>query len=333
MDKPRISLIPGDGIGPEISTAMRKVVDASSAQINWEVINLGARKENGEEILKQMITSLSKNKVGIKGPITTPIGTGQNSLTVALRKKLGLFANVRPVKRLPGLGPDLGDTRIDLVMIRENTEGLYYGVEHRFKNEFAEAIRLTTYQASEKIARFAFEYALRFSKDKVTVIHKANILKETDGLFLEAVRSISEDYKSINLEEKIVDNMALQLLINPEEFNVLLAPNLYGDILSDLAAGLIGGLGVAPSGNFGDNCAVFEAVHGSAPDIAGKNIANPLGLIRSATMMLSYLDQDRPAGQIDAGVERLLTKGDLLTPDLGGTASTGEVAERIIELM
>lgn len=333
MDKPRISLITGDGIGPEVSKAMRKVVDASSARINWELIALGSEKESGEEILKRMISSLSKNKVGIKGPITTSIGMGHSSLTVTLRKKLGLFANVRPVKSLPGLGPDLTDREIDLVMIRENTEGLYYGVEHRFDDEFAEAIRLTTYKASEKIARFAFEYALSFSRDKVTVIHKANILKETDGLFLETVRSVSKDYKSIELEEKIVDNMALQLLVNPEEFDVLLAPNLYGDILSDLTAGLIGGLGVAPGGNFGDDYVVFEAVHGTAPDIAGKNVANPLGLIRSAVIMLSYLDQDRPAAEINAAIERLLTKGDLLTPDLGGTASTSEMVDRIIDLM
>ncbi len=333
MDKPRISLIPGDGIGPEISKAMKRVVDASSARIDWEVITPYPEKENREEMLKQMISSLRKNKVGIKGPITTPIGMGHSSLTVALRKSLGLFANVRPVTSLPDLGPDLGDRKIDLVIIRENTEGLYYGVEHRFDDEFAEAIRLTTYKASEKIARFAFKYAFTTKRDKVTVIHKANILKETDGLFLETVRSVSKDYKSIELEEKIVDNMALQLVVNPEDFDVLVAPNLYGDILSDLTAGLIGGLGVAPGGNFGDDYVVFEAVHGSAPDIAGKNVANPLGLIRSAVMMLSYLGQDRPAVEINSATERLLTQGDLLTPDLGGTGSTSEIADRIIELL
>lgn len=332
MEKSAVSLITGDGIGPEISRATREIIDSSSAKIDWEIIETNPGKEDGEEIISRMVSSVEKTGVGIKGPITTPIGSGYSSLTVATRKRLNLYANVRPVQRLPGLGPDLG-RNVDLVTVRENTEGLYSGIEHEVGDEYAESTKLISRKGSERVARFAFEYAVRENRDKVTAIHKANILKKSDGLFLDVAEETSKDYPEIDFEEKIVDNMAMQLILRPEDFDVLLAPNLYGDILSDLSAGLIGGLGVAPGGNFGDDRVIFEAVHGSAPDIAGENVANPLGLLRSGIMMLDYIDQGEAAGQIESAIKKVLSEGNSLTPDLGGSASTTEFTEAIINCL
>lgn len=332
MDYPRISFITGDGIGPEISQATMRIVDESSARIDWDVVEVFPREEDGGKILDRMIGSVRENRVGIKGPITTPIGTGYSSLTVALRKKLELYANVRPVKLLPWVGPEVAGEEIDLVTIRENTEGLYFGVEHTVRDKYAQAIKLTTREASERVSRFAFDYALHEGRDKVTVVHKANILKEADGMFLDAARKVSGDYRGeVELDEKIVDNMAMQLVLNPEEYDVLLAPNLYGDILSDLTAGLMGGLGLAPGGNFGDDYVVFEAVHGSAPDIAGQDIANPIGLLRSTVMALRHLDQESAADQIENAIIKTLIEEKDLTPDLGGNGTTEDMVDRIIE--
>lgn len=331
MEQVKVSLITGDGIGPEISRATRRIIDNSIGNIDWEIIEAKPQEEDGEVIFDRMVDSLEETSIGIKGPITTPIGSGYSSLTVALRKKLNLYANVRPVKKLPGLGPNFSDGEIDLVTVRENTEGLYSGIEHEISGEYAESIKLTSKKGSERIAGFAFEYAKKEGKKKVTAIHKANILKKSDGLFLKAARKISRDYPEVELDEKIVDNMAMQLVLHPGEYEVLLAPNLYGDILSDLSAGLIGGLGVAPGGNFGDEAVVFEAVHGSAPDIAGQNIANPIGLLRSGIMMLEYVNQPRAANQIESALKKTLEEGGVLTPDLGGNATTTELTDKIIE--
>jgi isocitrate dehydrogenase (NAD+) len=329
MASETVSFITGDGIGPEISRAVRRIIDASSGKIEWEIIETNPKEEPGEKIVERMVESVRKNSVGIKGPITTPIGSGYSSLTVATRKKLNLYANVRPVNKLPGLGPDL-QKEVDLVTVRENTEGLYSGIEHTVKDQYAESVKLTTVEGSSRVARFAFEYAKNEDRDKVTAVHKANILKQSDGLFLDCAREVAENYPKIEFDEKIVDNMAMQLLLRPEDFDVLLAPNLYGDILSDLSAGLIGGLGVAPGGNFGDDRVIFEAVHGSAPDIAGQNEANPLGLLRSALMMLEYLDQDGASEEIDSAIREVLSGRNVLTPDLGGSSSTTEMTDAII---
>lgn len=330
MRSTRVSLIAGDGIGPEISRATKRVIDSSSGSIDWEVIKTDPREEAGEEIVSRMVDSVQETGVGIKGPITTPVGSGYDSLTVAMRKELGLYANVRPVKPLPNLGRDLQGGEVDLVTVRENTEGLYSGIEHVIGDDYAESIKLTTREGSERIAKFAFEYALKEGREKVTAVHKANVLKKTDGMFLKIAEETSEDYPGVDFEDKIVDNMALQLFQRPEDYEVLLAPNLYGDILSDLSAGLIGGLGVAPGGNYGEDTVVFEAVHGSAPDIAGQNVANPLGLIRSGIMMLEQVGQEEAASNIDSAIEDVLSRGEVLTPDLGGSSSTCEIAEAII---
>jgi isocitrate dehydrogenase (NAD+) len=330
MEKARVSLITGDGIGPEISEATRRIIDSSVARIDWEIVEAKPQEGDCEAIFDRMLASITETSVGIKAPITTPIGSGYSSLTVALRKELNLYANVRPVTKLPGIGPDFRTGELDLVTVRENTEGLYSGIEHEISGEYAESIKLTSVKGSERIAKFAFEYARREGRSKVTAVHKANILKKSDGLFLESARKISRDYPDVELDEKIVDNMAMQLVLHPEDYEVLLAPNLYGDILSDLTAGLIGGLGVAPGGNFGDEVVVFEAVHGSAPDIAGKNIANPLGLLRSGLMMLEHVNQTDAAEQIESAVNEVLRGGKVLTPDLGGNAKTSELTEEII---
>ena len=330
MEEAKVSLITGDGIGPEISEATRRIIDSSAARIDWEIVEAKPQEGDCEAIFDRMLASITETSVGIKAPITTPIGSGYSSLTVALRKELNLYANVRPVSKLPGIGPDFRTGALDLVTVRENTEGLYSGIEHEISGEYAESIKLTSVKGSERIAKFAFEYARREGRSKVTAVHKANILKKSDGLFLDSARKISRDYPEVELDEKIVDNMAMQLVLHPEDYEVLLAPNLYGDILSDLTAGLIGGLGVAPGGNFGDEVVVFEAVHGSAPDIAGKNVANPLGLLRSGLMMLEHVNQTDAAEQIESAVNEVLREGEVLTPDLGGNATTTELTEEII---
>jgi len=326
----RITLIPGDGIGPEIVSAVKKVIAAAGVDIEWEEFEAGIKaiEKFGTAVPDELIRSIEKNRVVLKGPLTTPIGEGMRSINVFLRQRFNLFANVRPVRSLPGIRSRYQD--IDLVIIRENTEDLYAGIEHRIGDYAAESVKLITRPASRRIAEFAFEYAANNGRKKVTAVHKANIMKLSDGLFLEEARKVSQYYSDIIYEEVIVDNMCMQLVLNPEKYDVLLCPNLYGDIISDLAAGLVGGLGVVPSANLGE-IALFEAVHGSAPDIAGKNLANPLAIILSAVLMLEYIGEVEAARKIEKAIHLVLEEDDILTRDLGGNATTEEIAEALVK--
>ncbi|MGB9840756.1 isocitrate/isopropylmalate dehydrogenase family protein [Thermovenabulum sp.] len=327
----RITLIPGDGIGPEITKATLEVVEATGLKVEWEIFEAGtcAIEKYKNPLPDEVINSIRRNGVCLKGPTTTPIAEGFRSINVALRKELDLFANVRPAKSLEGINSHYKN--VDIVVIRENTEDLYCGVEHRIGDFAAESIKIITAKASTRIAKFAFEYAKREGRKKVTAVHKANIMKLTDGLFLECVRNVSKEYPDIIYEEIIVDNMCMQLVRNPEIYDVILCPNLYGDIISDLCAGLVGGLGVVPGANIGDNLAVFEAVHGSAPDIAGKNIANPTALILSAAQMLKYIGESERGRKIEKALEIVIKEKLCLTPDLGGNATTEEFSIKICE--
>ena len=328
----KITLIPGDGIGYEISESLVKIFDAAKVPIEFETENAGSDvyEKTGELIPESLYESVERNKIAIKGPITTPIGKGFRSINVYLRKKYDLYTNFRPSRNLPGI-----ETRydnIDLAIFRENTEGIYIGKE-KYENEektSAIAVKRITRKGSERIIRSAFEYAKNNGISKVTVVHKANILKFTDGMFLDIAREISKEYENIQLEELIIDNMCMQLVTNPERFKVIVTMNLYGDILSDLVAGLVGGLGVAPGANIGDDIAIFEAVHGSAPDIAGQNKANPLALLLSSIQMLKYLKLDNFAKNIENAILKTLTDG-CKTADLGGSATTTEFTDKIIE--
>jgi isocitrate dehydrogenase (NAD+) len=326
-----ITLIPGDGIGPEVTNSAKKVIEATGLKINWDIVNAGADvyTEKGVLVPDEVFKSLEKNKIALKGPITTPVGCGFRSINVALRKKYDLFSNVRPLKTISGIKTPFKD--VDLVVFRENTEGLYSGIERSISNDSAEAIKVITRKASLKIVKAAFEYAVTNNKKKVTVVHKANIMKLTDGLFLDCAREVSKDYSHIELEEVIVDNMCMQLVMNPSQFQVIVTTNLYGDILSDLCAGLVGGLGVVPGANIGDNMAIFEAVHGSAPDIAGKNAANPTALILSGAMMLNYLGEKKKSDIIINAVLKTIGEGKYITKDLGGSSSTIEMTDAIVE--
>jgi isocitrate dehydrogenase (NAD+) len=329
----KITLIPGDGIGPEISSATKNVIAASGAEIEWEVFDAGlqALAKYGEPLPDEVVESLRKNKVGLKGPVTTPVGKGFRSVNVRLRMELKLYANVRPLKNFKNIPSKYSG--IDMVIVRENTEGLYTGIEHMVGKDAAESIKIITREASERICQYAFELARKEGRKKVTVGHKANILKLSDGLFLESARKVAQDYPDIQFEDKIVDALCMNLVQFPEKFDVLVLPNLYGDILSDLGAGLVGGLGVAPGANIGEECALFEAIHGSAPDIAGQNIANPLAMILSGVEMLKYLGLHSQAIRIMDAIEIVLGQQDKLTPDLGGTSGTKEMAQAIIEAM
>lgn len=329
----KVTLIPGDGIGPEITAAARKVIDASGVQINWETVVAGeaAISHYGTPLPQNVLDSVRKNKVALKGPLTTPVGRGFRSVNVALRKELNLYANLRPAKTLPGVPTRYN--RVDLVVVRENTEDLYAGIEHMVGGDAAESIKIITRQASERIVRYAFDYAVRHNRQKVTVVHKANIMKLSDGLFLEAARHIARQYPTLLYEEMIVDAMCMKLVQVPENYDVLVMPNLYGDIISDLCAGLVGGLGVAPAANIGEDIAVFEAVHGSAPDLAGKNTANPLAVILSGVMMLQHLGEYAAAARIQKAVEAVLREGKNVTADLGGNASTDTMTEAIISYL
>lgn len=328
----KITLIPGDGIGYEISESLVKIFDAAKVPIEFETENAGSDvyEKTGELIPESLYESVERNKIAIKGPITTPIGKGFRSINVYLRKKYDLYTNFRPSRNLPGI-----ETRydnIDLAIFRENTEGIYIG-EEKYENEektSAIAIKRITKKGSKRIIQSAFEYAKNNGISKVTVVHKANILKFTDGMFLDIAREISKEYENIQLEELIIDNMCMQLVTNPERFKVIVTMNLYGDILSDLVAGLVGGLGVAPGANIGDDIAIFEAVHGSAPDIAGQNKANPLALLLSSIEMLKYLKLDNFAKNIENAILKTLT-GGCKTADLGGSATTTEFTDKIIE--
>jgi len=325
-----VTLIPGDGIGPEVADAVMKIIDASGANIKWDVVNAGADvyEKTGTLVPDEVYQSIETNKIALKGPITTPIGSGFRSINVMLRKKYDLYSNIRPVQTLPGLNTPFSN--IDLVIFRENTEGLYIGIENEEDDGTMVAKKVITPNGSERIIRKAFEYAKSMNRKSVAVVHKANILKLADGLFLETGRSVAKDYPEIELKEVIVDNMCMQLVMNPSQYDVIVTMNLYGDILSDLCAGLVGGLGLVPGANIGTDLAIFEAVHGSAPDIAGQNKANPIALLRSGCMMLDYLDMINEADSIRTAIEAVLSQGISLTADMGGQASTQELTTAII---
>lgn len=329
----KVTLIPGDGIGPEITAATCKIIDATGVDIDWEVVEAGAAvvEQHGTPLPPYVIDSIRKNKVALKGPVTTPVGGGFRSVNVTLRKELNLFANLRPVKTLPGINSRYEN--IDLVVVRENTEDLYVGIEHMVGDNAAESIKIITREASERIVQFAFDYAVKNNRQKLTAVHKANIMKLSDGLFLQAARKVAVEYPSVKYEEMIVDAMSMKLVQNPQDYDVLVMPNLYGDILSDLCAGLVGGLGVAPGANIGTDYAVFEAVHGSAPDIAGQNKANPLALLLSGIQMLQYLGETAAADKIAIAVAKVLSEGTNITADLGGNATTSEMTAAIIKML
>lgn len=328
-----ITLIPGDGIGPEITDAVKAVIDAAGVAVQWDVQQVGEKaiKEYGNPLPEPAIDSIKYNKVALKGPVTTQVGTGFKSINVTLRQTFDLYANIRPVKSLPGTKTLYKD--IDMVIFRENTEDLYAGIENVIDEDRVEAIKVITRQASRRIADKAFEYARQNRRKKVTAIHKANIMKKSDGLFLEEARKAAQEYKDIQYDELIVDNACMQLVQQPEKFDVIVTENLYGDIISDLCAGLVGGLGVVPGMNVGEDYTIFEAVHGSAPDIAGKNIANPLALLLSAVEMLRYLGEHEAAESIQKAVYKLLKEKHCLTPDLGGSATTTEMAKELCRLI
>lgn len=327
-----VTLIPGDGIGYEISESLIKIFEAANVPITFEIENAGidVYEKTGELIPESLYKSVEKNKIAIKGPITTPIGKGFRSINVYLRKKYDLYSNVRPSKSLPGIKTKYDN--IDLVIFRENTEGLYIGEEKYENNEESSAIAIKriTKKGSYRIIKSAFEYAKTNNIDKVTVVHKANILKITDGMFLNIAREIGKEYPNIKLEEMIIDNMCMQLVTKPENYKVIVTMNLYGDILSDLVAGLVGGLGVAPGANIGDEIAIFEAVHGSAPDIAGQNKANPIALLLSSVEMLKYLKLNDYAEKINSAILKTLEKEENRTGDLGGSATTTQFTLAVI---
>lgn len=330
MDK--ITVIPGDGIGPEVIDSALSLIEAAGANIEFERVDAGENvmKKEGTPLPEYVFDSIRKNKVALKGPITTPVGSGFRSVNVALRKELDLYANVRPAKSFRGIKSRYEG--IDIVVVRENTEGIYCGVEHFIDKErsAAESIKIITRKASERIARFAFEYAERENRQKVTVVHKANIMKFTDGLFLETATSMAENYPKIEFEDRIVDNMCMQLVRKPQLYDVLLCPNLYGDILSDLCAGLVGGLGVAPGANIGEKYAVFEPVHGSAPKYAGRDKVNPTATILSAVLMLRHLGEKDSAEKIMDALRDVFSEGKVVTYDLGGNAKTSQFTSHLI---
>jgi len=328
----RVTLIPGDGIGPELAEATRRVLDATGIEFEWEVVDAGEAMiaAHGTPLPDGVLESIRRNKVAIKGPITTPVGEGFRSVNVTLRQALGLYANLRPARSMQGVVTRFSD--VDLVIVRENTEDLYAGIEHRVGRDAAESIKIITREASERIARFAFEYAVANGRRKVTAVHKANIMKLSDGLFLESARTVAADYEGrVEFEDRIVDNMCMQLVQKPELYDVLVLPNLYGDIVSDLAAGLVGGLGVAPGANIGTEAAVFEAVHGSAPKYAGQNKANPTALILSGALMLRHLGHPDTAWRLEDALRAVVAEGRSVTYDLGGNAGTSQFADAIIE--
>ncbi|MBM3189707.1 MAG: isocitrate/isopropylmalate dehydrogenase family protein [Chloroflexi bacterium] len=335
-----VTLIPGDGIGPEVTDAMRRVVDATGVAIDWDVQEAGADliAKYGTPLPGHVIESIRRNKVGIKGPVTTPVGTGFRSVNVALRQALDLYANLRPAKTIPGVASRYED--VDLVIVRENTEGLYVGIEHEvIAGEAAEAIRIITRRASERIVRFAFEYARTNSRKLVTAVHKANILKITDGLFLRTAQEVAARYPDIAFNDRIIDNACMQLVQRPHEYDVLVMPNLYGDVVSDLCSGLVGGLGVTPGANIGDEIAVFEPVHGSAPKYTGQNKVNPTATIRCGALMLRHLGEVGAAERIERAVAEVIFAGERVTYDLKPTrddptaVGTQEMAEAIVEAL
>jgi isocitrate dehydrogenase (NAD+) len=328
----QVTLLPGDGIGPEVAAAAQRAVDATGVAINWHRVELSGEviERTKQSVPDAVIESLDATRVGLKGPVTTPVAGGFQSVNVALRKRLDLFANVRPVRSLPGVKTRFQDVRIDMVIFRENTEDLYSGLEHEVVTDVVTSLKVITRTASIRIAKYAFEYARKVGRRKVTAVHKANIMKLSDGLFLRCAREVAKEFPEVEYKELIVDNASMQLVMRPETFDILLLPNLYGDIVSDLAAGLVGGLGLVPGANMGEKHAVFEAVHGSAPDIAGKGIANPTALMESAVMMLIHLGEQTAADRLSNAMEKVYAEGKTVTPDVGGKASTNEFTDAVI---
>lgn len=325
-----ITLIPGDGIGPEVSSATRRVIEAAGVNVKWDIQEAGEAviEKYGSPLQKCTIESIRKNGIALKGPITTPIGIGFRSVNVALRKELDLYANVRPVKTYKGIPARYEN--VDIIIVRENTEDLYSGVEHMIGEDAAESIKIFTRKGCERIIRYAFEFARKEGRKKVTAVHKANIMKCTDGMFLKIAKTISKDYPEIQFNDMIIDAMCMRLVQTPENYDVLVLPNLYGDIVSDLCAGLVGGLGVVPGANIGENIAIFEPVHGSAPDIAGKDIANPTAMMLSAVQMLRYLGEEEAAERIEKAISIVIEEGISLTSDLGGTLGTSSYTDKVI---
>jgi isocitrate dehydrogenase (NAD+) len=328
-----LTLVPGDGIGPEVAESVVRILRASGVSIDWEIHEAGLRafERTGQTLPIELVDSIRRNKVALKGPVTTPVGGGFTSVNVGLRKALDLYVNLRPVWNLPGVAGRF--EHVDLIVVRENTEDLYAGLEHEVVPGVVESLKIITERASTRIAEFAFAHAERHGRKKVTAIHKANIMKRSDGLFLECARRVARGHPKVKYDERIIDAACMQLVMNPAQFDVLVMPNLYGDIVSDLCAGLVGGLGVVGAANLGVEVAVFEAVHGSAPDIAGKNLANPTALLLSAMMMLRHLGEDDAAGRIMTALDRVLTAGRVRTRDVGGSASTGEFADAICDAL
>ncbi len=329
----KVTLIPGDGIGPEVTAAAVKVLEASGVKFEWESYAAGADAfaKFHEYIPKDLVDSIERTRIALKGPVATPIGGGFSSINVQLRRQFELFCNFRPIRNLPGV-----TTRypgVDLIIIRENTEGLYSGIEHEVVPGVVESLKIITEKASTRIARWAFEYARKFRRKKIHAIHKANIMKLSDGLFIRCSRNISKEYPEISYGEHIIDNTCMQLVTNPYQYDMLLLENLYGDIVSDLCAAFVGGLGLVPGANFGSECAIFEAVHGSAPDIAGRGIANPTAVLRSGILMLRHLGEQDAANKVKYAVHSVYREGKHITRDMGGIASTNEFADAVIEAM
>src|ERR1700757_3398290 len=329
----KVTLIPGDGIGPEVTQAVVRILEATGVKWEWERFAAGAEAFEifGEYIPADLSDSIARNKVALKGPVTTPIGGGFKSINVTLRKQFDLFANFRPIKNLPGLGSKWPG--VDLIIVRENTEGEYVGLEHEVVPGVVESIKVITEKGSTRIAKFAFEYARKHGRKKIHSIHKANIMKLSDGLFLRCARKIAEGFPDVAYGEHIIDNTCMQLVMNPYQYDTLLLENLYGDIVSDLCAAFVGGLGLVPGANLGAECAIFEAVHGSAPDIAGKDLANPTALLQSAVLMLHHLDEETAANKVQSALERVDRTRARLTRDVGGKAGTSQFADAVIEEM
>jgi isocitrate dehydrogenase (NAD+) len=327
----KVTLLPGEGIGPEVSAATKRILEAAGAQIDWEEIEARAGDGAGQLLNSAAIDSVRRNKVALKGPMATAVAGGAPSVNVALRKTLDLYANLRPVRNLPGVKSRFEN--VDVVLVRENTEDLYSGLEHEVVPGVVESLKIITERASTRIAKFAFEYAKREGRKKIHAIHKANIMKLSDGLFLKSIRAVAEKYAEIEYKELIVDNACMQMVLKPEQYDVLLLPNLYGDVMSDLAAGLVGGLGVVPSGNLGDRAAMFEAVHGTAPDIAGKGLANPTALLMSSIMMLDHLGERSAARRIESALQKVYREGKHTTQDIGGKAGTAEFTDAVISAL
>jgi isocitrate dehydrogenase (NAD+) len=330
MIKHKVTLIPGEGIGPEVAAATRRVLEAAGVQIDWEQIagRSDSSTDQGKSVNKAAVESVRRNRVALKGPMATAIAGGAPSVNVALRKTLDLYANLRPVKNVPGVKSHFEN--VDLILARENTEDLYSGLEHEVVPGVVESLKIITERASTRIAKFAFEYATRHGRKKIHAIHKANIMKLSDGLFLRSVRAVATQFPAIEYKELIVDNACMQIVMDPLQFDMLLLPNLYGDVMSDLAAGLVGGLGVVPSANIGDECAMFEAVHGTAPDIAGKGLANPTAMLMSSVLMLDHLAERTAAERIQKAFEKVYREAKHTTRDVGGKAGTEEFADAVI---